>query len=578
MGVDVGTAVVTMVDRAFLTRLRAGDGPSHRLLVLLDRHRVMTTGQLARATDAPDRTVRYRLERLREARLVDCARPGRESRSAPRHWWLRPAGARIVAGTAAAEGKPAGMFVAHAAAITEVWLSLVEHGGSAGVTMDSWLTDRAGWQEWDGTGPWSRRHRLTPDAVAGLALAGGAESTAVFIEVDLASMTQTLLRQKVERYLAYTTARAWDGVFAQCPPLLLLTKTATRAATFVRTARSLLEQHERRYGGADPADEPVVAACGLVLEPARAVTEACWMLSDVAASEVTLAEILTERLDAHAASQAWRQHQQDVVQRRADLDCLQDLQRSAGLADRLGSQRAVQALQTLVGTDPDGFLDAEPELARRIIDWGTANRRLGKLEAREAAAPLVTELEDRHEALWTGQAQALLAAEEHLAAVEPVVCRLAAVLATGALGAAGDLAVLGAPAPAGGRERLQQHAYGDYPQRRAAAAEAEWRALDRRERRQTSPKQLAARYDAEHLLVCDTCRIAVPLPEPDQPFVERCAYCDGTLLDWDQRGQVPSLAARLDTIRARLAELGVGEPAEPGVALLVDRQAGTAAR
>ncbi|NJC70033.1 helix-turn-helix domain-containing protein [Planosporangium thailandense] len=290
MGVDVGAAVVTMADRAFLTRLRAGDGPSHRLLVLLDQHRVMTTGQLARVTDAPERTVRYRLERLREARLVDCVRPGRESGSAPRHWWLRPAGARMVAGTAAAEGKPAGMFVAHAAAITEVWLSLVEYGGSVGVTVESRLTDRAGWQGWDGTRPWSRRHRLTPDAVVRLALAGG-ESPAVLIEVDLASMTQTLLRQKVERYLAYAAARAWGGVFAQCPPLLLLTKTATRAATFVRTARSLLEQHERQYGGADPADEPVVAACGLVLEPARAVTEACWMLSDIAASEVTLREI-----------------------------------------------------------------------------------------------------------------------------------------------------------------------------------------------------------------------------------------------------------------------------------------------
>jgi hypothetical protein len=54
---------------------------------------------------------------------------------------------------------------------------------------------------------------VTPDAVARLTLAGG-ESTAVVIEVDLASMTQTLLRQKVERYLAYAADQAWDGVFA----------------------------------------------------------------------------------------------------------------------------------------------------------------------------------------------------------------------------------------------------------------------------------------------------------------------------------------------------------------------------
>jgi DNA-binding transcriptional ArsR family regulator len=133
-----------MPDRAFLTRLRTSGGPSHALLVLLDRYRVMTTGQIARATGTPERTVRYRLDQLRDANLVDCVRPGRESGSAPRHWWLRPAGARLVTGTAVAEGRPSAMFVAHAAAITEVWLALVEHGPGVGITPGPWLTDRAG--------------------------------------------------------------------------------------------------------------------------------------------------------------------------------------------------------------------------------------------------------------------------------------------------------------------------------------------------------------------------------------------------------------------------------------------------
>jgi DeoR/GlpR family transcriptional regulator of sugar metabolism len=59
-----------MADSAFLTRLRTADGPSHQLLVLLNQHRVMTTGQLARATDTSERTVRYRLEQLHNAGLV----------------------------------------------------------------------------------------------------------------------------------------------------------------------------------------------------------------------------------------------------------------------------------------------------------------------------------------------------------------------------------------------------------------------------------------------------------------------------------------------------------------------------
>src|SRR4051794_30727346 len=99
-----------MPDRALVNRLRTAGGPSHELLVLLDGPRVLTTLQAARATGAPERTVRYRLDQLHAAGLVECARPGRETGSSPRHWWLRPAGARLVAGTALAQGRPTGMF------------------------------------------------------------------------------------------------------------------------------------------------------------------------------------------------------------------------------------------------------------------------------------------------------------------------------------------------------------------------------------------------------------------------------------------------------------------------------------
>src|SRR5207248_2394843 len=144
---------------------------------------------------------------------------------------------------------------------------------------------------------WPRRYRLTPDAVARLAVAGGGTAV-VFVEVDLASMTQTLLKQKVDRYLAYAADRAWYGEHPHCPPLLLLTTTTTRAATFVRTAKPPLDQYERRYASGDRAETPVVTACGLVRDPARAVVEPCWMLPDAAAGELSLAEILAERLDA----------------------------------------------------------------------------------------------------------------------------------------------------------------------------------------------------------------------------------------------------------------------------------------
>jgi hypothetical protein len=176
--------------------------------------------------------------------------------------------------------------------------------------------------------------RLTPDAVARITLPGAA-NVVTFIEVDLATMTQTLLRQKLARYLAYAEDRAWEGVYPHCPPLLLLTTTATRAATFARTATRVIGKPSAPD---DPAAGLVVAACRLVREPARAVFEPCWVLPEAAAAELTLAEILADRVDALAASETWRRHQETVVRRRADIDSLRDVCSFSALADWLGRQ------------------------------------------------------------------------------------------------------------------------------------------------------------------------------------------------------------------------------------------------
>lgn len=133
-----------MSAKAYLARLRSSDGPSHQLLVLLDKHRVMSTTQIHRATGAPERTVRYRMEQLGKHGLVGWTRPGLEAGSSPRYWWLKPAGARIVTGTALAEGHPKPTTIPHGAAITEVWLALHDHGPQHGIRVLEWRTDRAG--------------------------------------------------------------------------------------------------------------------------------------------------------------------------------------------------------------------------------------------------------------------------------------------------------------------------------------------------------------------------------------------------------------------------------------------------
>jgi transcription initiation factor IIE alpha subunit len=544
-----------VADRSFLARLRTSGGPSHDLLVLLDRHRVMTTGQVARATGVPERTVRYRLDRLHDARLVDCVRPGRESGSAPRHWWLRPAGARLVAGTAAAEGRPSGMFVAHAAAITEVWLALTEHGPAQGLHVVDWLTDRAGWQEWDRDGAWSsRRYRPTPDAVATLTLTGG-ETVAVFVEVDLASMTQTLLKQKLARYLAYAADRAWEDAFPHCPPLLLLTTTATRAATFVRTAGRIPDHNGHTHDVDDPAAALVVAVCGHVRDPARAVVEPCWMPPETAAAEATLAELLAERRDAQAASEAWHTFQNTVLRRRGDINELRDVATFTYLADWLGSQPAAEVLPVLIGNDPAAFLDTEPDLSRQILDWFARRRRVNRFDARDFARPLVAVLEDRHRAIWADQARRLLAATDHLvedgqrAVTHPHLHRAASILAAGHLLTEDQAAALQASLPRT-REELQQETLGDHPERRAAAVEDHWRNLGRKARRHIPREQIAAGYDEQHLVICNTCEMIYPHPDFDAAASQRCPHCDGSLLDWTDRTLIVSIADQLATIRS----------------------------
>jgi hypothetical protein len=524
------------------------------LLVLLDRHRVMTTLQLSRATGAPERTVRYRMERLQAANLVDCARPGRERGSSPRHWWLRPSGARLMAGTAAADGHPSGMFVAHAATIAEVWLALVEHGGSAGIEVDEWLTDRAGWQEWTRPGRWtSHPYRLTPDAVASLRLHGS--SVVAFVEVDLASMTQTLLKQKVARYLAYAADRAWENHFVHCPPMLLLTTTPTRAATFARIAGQVLGREP--FDLLDPGGSLVVAGCGLVRDPAGAVVEPCWTVTELGTAELTLAELLAERVRARTSSEAWFLEQDTVVRRRNALDTLREVGAFSSLGDWFGSEPAAELLRLLIGSDPAGFLDGEPELSSAVVDWFEQRRRLNRFRARDLAQPIVAMLAPRHSEMWASQVRRVLAADAYVADDHPRLHRLVRTLASEHIAPVDDLAELDV-APARTRAEIQTTLLGTYVLERAEAVEREWMGLDRRTRRRVAPDDLTAAYDREHLTSCEGCGLLVPLgPAAD---LGTCTECGGALLSWSEHPERPALTAKLDVLRTDLAAMRTATP------------------
>ncbi|MFI9638971.1 replication-relaxation family protein [Micromonospora sp. NPDC051925] len=514
-------------------RLRASGGPSEALLLLLNDHRVMTTDQAARATGTPARTVLYRLEQLRAAGLVDFDRPGRQSGSAPHHWWLRPAGARLVTGTAPGDGRrPSAMFSAHSATITEVWLALRDHGPPAGLTMTGWATDRACWQEWEGrTSAWggTTTKRLTPDAVYQATLPDG-QTTAAFIEIDLASMTHTQLRAKLDRYRAYARDEAWRTRFPHCPPLLLFTTTAHRAVTFTRTtARHLKDDtpaHYRRVMDDEAliAEHArlVIAANGLVRDPARTAAEHVWTLTDPEAAETTLTAILTERATVSAAAQPAYQRQRDAADRRHREHMIGRLHHRLRQLGPLLGPAAVDLVGYLLDSrtrraDPfTPHLDTDTILTT-VAAWSQNNPHPDD----DTTSTLRATLTRLHHTAWSHQVRHLA----HLTTTHgdrPAWYHAAACLAGHRLLTPTEHHRLDQP-PTREQAQAQVWAYWQppdhhrdhtppptYPQWRDQQTSTQWSNLSWWQRQRTDRTTLAAAFDDEHLTACARCRLAIP--------------------------------------------------------------------
>ncbi len=172
-----GRSVATRIDR-----LCAID---HDILGLLRIHRVLTTPQLITLTQRPERTIDYRLTRLRERALIERTRPYAASGSAPFFWWLTRTGGRLVEGTSPAPGKgtPNPLFLRHTAAIAGLYVALSDVGPSVGLTF--------------------------------------------------ATMDQARLRAKVARHRSYCKDTVWWDRHPCCPALLLVTTSEARVNRFL---------------------------------------------------------------------------------------------------------------------------------------------------------------------------------------------------------------------------------------------------------------------------------------------------------------------------------------------------------
>ncbi|MEV4628224.1 hypothetical protein AB0J90_18295 [Micromonospora sp. NPDC049523] len=203
-------------------------------------------------------------------------------------------------------------------------------------------------------------------------------------------------------------------------------------------------------------------------DPAAAVTGTVWTLPQEAAVQVSLPELLAERITAKARAQHWYDQADAELHRRQRADRL-GLVDVADVARLLGAPAAA-FLGYAIGHHPRAMADADPELADAVLGWWDGDR------ADPAAAGRQREvLVDRHHQEWTRQARSLLAAvDQH--GDQPRLCAAADRIQRGELLTRTEVDLLALP-PGRSREQIQQTALAGYQTDRDAAAAAAYDAL-----------------------------------------------------------------------------------------------------
>ena len=244
------------------------------LLLAVSSQRVLTQTQIETLfASTPDRTLRYRLERLTQLGLAGRSRPYRDKGSAPFHYWPTRAADAFVRGEPVSRGgeraEPNPQFLAHAAGLSDLYAAFATQAADLGLRLDRFRREGEAREPFTAGGP----RALAPDALIELFDDRG-RYLAAFVELDLGTMSHPRLKTKADGYAAYAARGAWaEHGHPFCPSLLFLTTTEARALAFLKTLADQLARHayDRSYVSWFAA-----AACAHAHDPARALVEACW--------------------------------------------------------------------------------------------------------------------------------------------------------------------------------------------------------------------------------------------------------------------------------------------------------------
>jgi hypothetical protein len=316
--------------REALDQLSATD---REIVAILSEHRVVTTQQVQTLLGVPERTVRYRLDRLWRLGLCGGRQPYAEKGSAPYHWWPSRLADAFHRGRELPRGgereDPREEFLRHAAAITGLYVALNRLAPSLGWRLLSFSREVEAREEFTRE---EHHSAVVPDAA--IVLAEGESEFHALVEVDRGTMSLPRLGRKLRAYIGWAGSRAWEGRHPFLPPVLFLTTSERRVEQIIAKADELCRAAARRayeLGEAKLLEGFVIAASTHVDRPETAISDPVW-------TERGGAGGLTLR---HLVRQVWEQWQEAEEKARLRADEAR-ARVAAILADQEGLRRAVQ--------------------------------------------------------------------------------------------------------------------------------------------------------------------------------------------------------------------------------------------
>jgi DNA-binding Lrp family transcriptional regulator len=295
--------------RAALDQLSATD---REIVAVLSEHRVATTQQISTLLELPERTARYRLDRLWRLGMCGGRQPYADQGSAPYHWWPSRLADAFHRGRELPRGgereEPQEQFLRHAAAITGLYVALVRLAPSLGWELLAFAREVEAREEFTLR---DRRAAIVPDAFV-VIREGEAEYHAM-VEIDRGTMSIPRLSRKLSLYLRWVDSGTWSERHPYVPALLVATTTPRRVEQVVAKAEERARAESRTaetHPGAMAIAHMVIAACDCVHRPEAAVVDPVWRKRG-GAGGLRLADLIRE---------PWERWQRETAERAAAIE------------------------------------------------------------------------------------------------------------------------------------------------------------------------------------------------------------------------------------------------------------------